>query len=195
MWGHTAFPTFCHDVRDCRHAPSRQSGPGAPRPSATRPAAASPYLPPLAQLLPSGRALSDRETVCYRASMNWVLPLPLLLFAGTVAVWARGSTRSCSERRLAFRNVGVATTRGIHLIPWRFLRGEVTDLPDQRRRSSRSSSSQLVRVPTRPAPLTGREREVPRLVVARSSWSRLAGISCAGKARARGCPCSRPGCA
>jgi hypothetical protein len=40
----------------------------------------------LTRFLPPGRAHPEREGVCYRAGMSWILPTPLLLFAGIVAL-------------------------------------------------------------------------------------------------------------
>jgi H+/gluconate symporter-like permease len=36
--------------------------------------------------LSRGAALPDRKAVCYLAWMSWILPTPLLLFAGAVAL-------------------------------------------------------------------------------------------------------------
>jgi hypothetical protein len=41
----------------------------------------------LTRFLPPGAAFPDREGVCYRAAVSWTLPMPLLLFAGVVAIW------------------------------------------------------------------------------------------------------------
>jgi len=64
---------------------------GAPRTSSPRPAAAFPC-----------------EAVCDRAAMSWILPIPLLLFAGVVALWPLAALvrRPTSRARLIVEAFG-----------------------------------------------------------------------------------------